>query len=325
MREISMTMALNEAIREEMHRDERVFLMGEGVGVGAFNITRGLLEEFGPERVRDTPVSEAMIAGAAVGAAIGGLRPIAEIMFADFIADSYDEICLKAGRLPWIQNREGGLKLPIVYRMTSGGYAFMGCEHSGIPYSVLKHNPGLKIVVPSSAYEAKGLLKTAIRDDNPVIFMEHVQLGSISCEVPEEEYTIPFGQARIVQEGTDVTVVAIGYMVTLVDEVNRKMAKKGIRLEIIDPRTIEPLDIGTIRTSVQKTGRLVIVDEDTEACSLSAEIAFQVMEQDFYSLKAPIARVNAKNVPIAGSPELESVTLPSPKEIRAAIEKVLEG
>jgi pyruvate dehydrogenase E1 component beta subunit len=265
-----------------------------------------------------------MIAGAAFGAAIGGLRPVADIMFADFIADAYDEICLKAGRFPWIQNREGGIKLPIVYRMTSGGYSRMGCEHSGIPYSVIKHNPGLKIIAPSNAYDAKGLLKTAIRDDNPVVFFDHVQIGSISSPVPEEEYTIPFGQARIVQEGTDVTVVAISYMQTLVGDANRKLLKKGIKLEIIDPRTLEPLDINTILASVHKTGRLVIVDEDTEACGFSAEIAFQVMEKEFYSLKAPIRRVNAKNVPIAASPELEDATLPSEKEIIAAIEAVMK-
>ena len=266
----------------------------------------------------DTPLDETVIAGAAVGAAMAGYRPIAELMFADFMFIAADEILLKAAK--WRFMNGGKVNIPLVFMASIGGYAHLGAEHSQSPESIIMHTPGLKLAVPSNPYDAKGLMKTAIRDNNPVVFFFHKRLIGEKGEVPEEDYTVPFGVAEIKKEGTDVTVVATSYMVKLVLDVVSELEGK-ISVEVIDPRTLEPLDIDTIIKSVEKTGRVVIIDEDTSRCGVTAEIGMQIMEKAFDSLDASIQRVAAKNMPIAGA-HMEQYVLPQPHDILAAIHAV---
>jgi pyruvate dehydrogenase E1 component beta subunit len=310
--------AINEALREEMEKDEKVFIIGEDVQHGAFYTTTGLVQQFGPERVMDTPLAETAVAGAAVGAAMTGFRPVCDMFFADFMWIAGDEIFLKAAK--WRFLHGGRVNVPIVFMATIGGGNKLGAEHSQSPTSVVMHTPGLKLVVPSTPYDAKGLLKTAIRDDNPVVFFYHKGLLGLNGEVPEEEYTLPFGQADIKREGSDVTVVATGMMVQHALGLAEQM-KDSVSLEVIDPRTLEPFDIDTILKSVEKTGRVVVVDEDTLRCGVTAEIAAQIMEKGFDFLDAPVQRVAAANLPIAGG-FLETEVLPQPKDIKNAIEAV---
>jgi pyruvate dehydrogenase E1 component beta subunit len=319
MREIQYNIAIKEALAEEMRRDETVFIIGEDVQASTFGVTTGLVQEFGPDRVMDAPLDETAIAGTGVGAAMAGFRPVAEFMFADFMFIAADEILLKAAK--WRFMNGGAVKIPLVFLANIGGYSHLGPEHSQCPESIIMHTPGLKLVIPSSPYDAKGLMKTAIRDNNPVVYFYHKRLLGVTGPVPQQEYTIPFGVADVKREGKDVTVVAIGYMVRLSLEVAEKLKKK-ISVEVIDPRTLEPLDINTIVASVKKTGRLVIVDEDTKRCSVSAEIGMQVMERAFDFLDAPIQRIGAANMPIAGA-YMEKYTLPQPDDIVAAIEAVI--
>lgn len=326
MPKISMREAIIQAQREELENDPMVCIWGENVeGVGGgFMLTTGLSDEFG-ERVKDTPLAEAVIAGAAVGAAFCGLRPIAELMFADFSYIAMDELVNKMGKLRYGYGGYDDFKLPIVVRMKVGGYTSLGSEHSQTPLAHFMHAPGLKIAFPTTAYDAKGLLKTAIRDNNPVIFLEHILHYGVRGEVPEEEYFIPLGEARVRREGSDVTVIAIGYMVDMALGVAEEMGKEGISLEVIDPRTLEPLDMDTIMTSVEKTGRVVLVDEDVTRCGVPAEIYMQICErlQDAGKPLIPMARVGAANVPIPYAPVLEQAVLPSPDKIIAAVQKVL--
>jgi len=318
MREIPYILAINEALAEEMERDEAVFIIGEDVQSGVFGASRGLVERFGPERIMDTPLSETAVAGAAIGAAMAGYRPIADFMFADFMLIAANEIINNAAKWHFIHG--GKVALPLVLFGNIGGGARVGPEHSQCPESIFMHTPGLKVVVPSTAYDAKGLLKTAIRDNNPVVFFYHKRLLGLPGEVPEEEYTIPLGVADVKREGKDVTVVATSNMVKLSLDVAEELKDK-VSVEIVDPRTLEPLDISTIVESVKKTGRVVIVDEDTKRCSVSAEIGMQIMEQAFDSLDAPIQRVCTANLPVAGA-YMEQYVLPQPKDIVAAIEAV---
>ena len=321
MREIKFAQAINEALDEEMARDETVYVIGEDVAGGKmFGTSGGLIQKYGKERIRDAPISETAIAGSCVGAAIAGLRPIADLMFADFFFICMDEIALKAAK--WRFTHGGIQTLPIVFRMPMGGYSHVGAEHSHSPLAPIMHTPGLKIVIPSTPYDAKGLLKTAIRDDNPVCYFEHKRLYGTTGSVPEEEYTIPFGVADVKKEGKDATLVATGLMVSWSLEVADDMENRGISVEVIDPRTLEPLDIDTILTSVRKTGRVVIIDEDTKRCSISCEIAMQIMENSFDALDAPIQRVGAANMPIPGG-LAEDLVLPQKKDIVAAIEAVV--
>ena len=319
MREIAFIQAINEALDEEMARDEKVFIVGEDVQSGVFGASRGLVSKYGPERVMDTPLSETAVAGAALGAAMAGYRPVADFMFADFMWCCADEVFLKAAKWHFIHG--GRVNLPMVLFANMGGYARIGPEHSQCPESVVMHNPGLKLVVPADAYSAKGLLKTAIRDDNPVVFFYHKRLLGVQGEVPEEEYTVPFGVADIKREGTDVTVVATAYMVQLALLAAEEI-KDRVSIEVVDPRTLEPLDIDTIVESVRKTGRAVIVDEDTKRCGVTAEIGMQIMEKAFDSLDAPIQRVAAANMPIAGG-YMEQYVLPKQQDIVNAIEAVM--
>jgi len=318
MREIRFIQAINEALAEEMERDETVFIIGEDVQSGVFGASRGLVEKFGPERVMDTPLSETAVAGSAFGAAMAGYRPVADFMFADFMFIAANEIMNNAAKWHFIHG--GRVNVPVVFFGNIGGGARVGPEHSQCPETIFMHTPGLKVALPSTPYDAKGLLKTAIRDNNPVVYFYHKRLLGIPGDIPEEEYTVPFGVADVKREGKDVTVVATSNMVQLSLQVASELDGK-VSVEVVDPRTLEPLDIDTIVKSVQKTGRVVIVDEDTLRCSVSAEIGMQIMERAFDSLDAPIKRVGAANLPIAGG-YMEQYVLPQPKDIVEAIEAV---
>jgi pyruvate dehydrogenase E1 component beta subunit len=337
VRELAFAQALNEALRQEMRRDKTVFVMGEDVATfaptpegsgGIFGVTKGLVQEFGTERVRNTPITESAFVGGGGFCAAAGMRPVVEIMFADFSFVTFDQICNQIGNYHWVSN--GKVKLPIVIRMAYGisGGGF-GMQHSQCGYSYYAHAPGLKIVIPSTPYDAKGLLITAIRGDDPVVFFEQKSLYTMKGPVPEEEYTIPFGKADIKGKGDDVTVVATGLMVHRTLSAREKLEKEGISVEVVDPRTIVPLDKKAIFDSLKKTGRLVVVDEDHKRCGVSAEIAALVAEEAFDYLDAPIKRVANPNVPIpagglaAGKP-LENYVIPYEETIIKAIKEIVK-
>jgi len=315
MRKITYRQALNEAIYEEMTRDVKVFVMGEDVALygGIFKVTEGLLDKFGPDRVRDTPLSETAIIGGGVGAAITGMRPICELMLADFVSVCFDEIVNKAAK--WKYMHGGVPNVPLVIRAPIGAKGGGGAEHSQSPEAFFLHAPGLKVVLPSTPYDAKGLLKSAIRDDDPVIFFEHKLLYSMEGEVPEEEYTIPLGSADVKREGTDVTVVATSLMVSKALSAAEILKDKGISTEVLDLRSLVPLDKNAIFDSVRKTGRLVIVHEAGKRGGSGAEISAIVSENIFDSLKAPVKRVAAPDVPIPYSYVLEKEYLPNEEKI----------
>lgn len=319
MKELMTLMAINEALAEEMERDETVFILGEDVQQGTFGCTAGLVQRFGPDRVMDTPLAETAVAGTAIGSAMTGYRPVADMMFADFMWVAADEILLKAAK--WHFLHGGKVNVPVVFMAAIGGGMKLGAEHSQSPESVIMHTPGIKLAVPSTPYDAKGLMKTAIRDNNPVMFFYHKGLLGLRGDVPEEEYTIPFGQADVKREGTDVTVVATALMVHHALGAAQQLEGK-ISVEVIDPRTLEPLDMDTIVESVKKTGRVVVADEDTERCGVTAEIMAQIMENAFDYLDAPIRRVAAANIPIPAG-FLETEALPQPQDVLAAIEGVM--
>jgi len=324
MREISYRDALREALREEMQRDPTVFLLGEDIGRywgGAFKVTKGLAEEFGDERVRDTPISESAIIGAAVGAAITGMRPVAEIMFGDLTTLAMDQIVNQAAKIRYMFG--GQAKVPLVIRTPFGGGVNIAAHHSQCLEALFMHIPGLQVAVPSTPYDAKGLLKTAIRNDNPVIFCEHKLLYPITGPVPEEEYTLPFGEADIKREGSDVTIIATLYMVHKALNAAKKLEEEGINAEVVDPRTLVPLDKETIVNSVKKTGRVVIVTEDCRTAGVSAEIAAIIAEEALDYLHTPIKRVANPDVPIPFSPPLESYVSPDEKRIIEAVKEVV--
>ncbi|RLI43010.1 alpha-ketoacid dehydrogenase subunit beta [Candidatus Bathyarchaeota archaeon] len=324
MRKITYREALREALREEMQRDPTVFLLGEDIGRywgGAFKVTEGLAEEFGDERVRDTPISESAIIGAAVGAAITGMRPVAEIMFGDLTALAVDQIANQAAKIRYMFG--GQAKVPLVIRTPFGAGVNIAAHHSQSLEAWYMHIPGLYVAVPSTPYDAKGLLKTAIRNDNPVFFCEHKLLYPIEGEVPEEEYTVPLGVADVKREGEDVTVVAALYMVHKALEAAEKLETEGISVEVVDPRTLTPLDKQIIIKSVKKTGRLVVVSEDCKTAGVSAEIAAVVAEEAIDYLDAPIKRVAEPDTPIPFSPPLEQYVIPNEKSIIKAVREVV--
>jgi len=326
MRSLTMTQAMNEALGEEMRRDPSVYVVGLGLYPSSADAaTAGLVDEFGEHRVRSAPMSETVIAGSSVGAALAGMRPVAELHLADFAFNALDEILSKAGKWRYTHGANGGMTLPIVFLQGIGGYVSGAAEHSQSPLGLYWHSPGLKIVVPTTPYDAKGLLKTAVRDDNPVLFFTHKLLADEEGPVPDDEYLVPFGVAEIRQEGDDVTVVATSYMVTLALQAAENLADRGVSVEVVDPRTLEPLDIEAIVESVRKTGRLVVVDEDTERCGVGAEIGAQVMERAFEVLRAPVGRVSNPNLPIPYSPPREEAVLPSVATIEAAILVTMAG
>jgi pyruvate/2-oxoglutarate/acetoin dehydrogenase E1 component len=320
LRTISYRQAINEALMEEMERDSKVFILGEDVCQDNWNTHSGLAQKFGRDRVRDTTISENAIVGMAVGAALAGYRPIADIMFADFLFCAADETLNQAATHRF---SNGGItSVPMVIKTAIGGYGSGGPMHSQCPEAFLWHRPGLKIVLPSTPYDAKGLLKTAIRDNNPVVYLYHKMLLESVGEVPEYEYTIPLGSADVKKKGSDITVIATSYMVAMAMGVINQLASRNISAELIDLRSLEPLDIDTILTSVKKTGRVVIVDEDVSRCGVTTEIGMQIMEKAFKHLSNPIKRVAAKNIPVpAGC--LEKEVLPKQQDIADAIGQVL--
>ncbi|MGD8544686.1 MAG: alpha-ketoacid dehydrogenase subunit beta [Candidatus Bathyarchaeota archaeon] len=324
MRKITYREALREALKEEMRRDSTVFLLGEDIGrywEGAFKVTKGLAKEFGEERVRDTPISESAIIGAAVGAAITGMRPVAEIMFGDLTGLAMDQIANQAAKIHYMFG--GQTEVPLVIRTPFGAGVNIAAHHSQSLEAWYMHIPGLYVVTPSTPYDAKGLLKRAIRGRNPVFFCEHKLLYSIAGEVPEEEYTIPFGVAETKREGSDVTVVATLFMVHKALDAAEQLRKEGVNVEVVDPRTLVPLDKEAIISSVKKTGRLVVVSEDCKTAGVTAEISAIVAEEAIDYLDAPIKRVAEPDTPIPFSPPLEDHILPKTKTIIEAVKEVV--
>jgi pyruvate/2-oxoglutarate/acetoin dehydrogenase E1 component len=314
--------AVRDALREEMQRDERVFLLGLDIGRfgGTYKATQGLWEEFGDKRVRDTPLSEAAIAGAAVGAAMTGLRPVAEIMYIDFTTIAMDQIVNQAAKLRYMSG--GQAAIPVVFRTQEGAGRSSAAQHAQSLEAWFAHIPGLKVAVPSTASDAKGLLKTAIRDDGPVLFIEHKLLYMTRGDVPEQEYLTPFGQAAVRRTGGDVTIVAISRMVQHAMAAAEQLSAEGIEVEVIDPRTIVPLDIATIVDSVRKTGRLVIAHEGYTRCGVGAEIATQVVECAFEVLRKPVRRVCGLNVPVPFAPVMENHVIPGVRQLVEAVREL---
>jgi pyruvate/2-oxoglutarate/acetoin dehydrogenase E1 component len=327
MKEITYLEAINEALFEEMERDERVFVLGEDVAVGyggggVFGVTRGLAERFGTQRVIDTPLSEVAIAGAAIGAALIGLRPVAEIMFADFLSIIMDQLVNNAAKMRWTLN--GEWDVPIVYRAAYGAGIGAGFHHSQSFEAWVAGIPGLKVVMPSDPKDAKGLLKTAIRDNDPVIFLEHKLLYKrASGPVPEEEYTIPFGKGEIKRCGSDLTIISTGAMVKLALEAAEALEKKGVSAEVVDPRTIQPLDEELIVESVKKTGRAVIVQEAPVFCGFGGEIAAILADKAIDYLDGPVKRVGSLFTPIPNWIEMEKYYLPSVQKVLDAAGEVI--
>jgi len=324
MREVTVRDALREALREEMQRDKTVFLLGEDIGRywgGAFGVTKGLAEGFGDERVRDTPISESAIIGVGVGAAITGMRPVAEIMFGDLSALAMDQICNQAAKIRYMFG--GQASVPLVVRTPFGAGVNIASHHSQSLEAWFMHTPGLYVAVPSTPYDAKGLLKTAIRGNNPVLFVEHKLLYPVKGLVPDEDYTVPFGVADVKREGKDVTVVATLYMVHKALAAAEQLSHEGISVEVVDPRTLTPLDRQTIVKSVKKTGRLVVVSEDCKTTGVSAEIAAIVAEEALDYLDAPIKRVAEPDTPIPFSPSMEQFVIPNEKSIAKAVKETI--
>jgi pyruvate/2-oxoglutarate/acetoin dehydrogenase E1 component len=335
-RTITYREAINEALRQEMRRDSAVILMGEDVAGGAsthledkgeeawggdLGVTKGLVQEFGRTRVRDTPISESAFIGAAVGAASTGLRPVAELMFVDFFGVCMDQIFNQGGKMRYMFG--GKAKVPMVIRTLYGAGFRAAAQHSATLYSVFTHMPGLKVVAPSTPYNAKGLLINAIRDDDPVIYLEHLVLLDTSGPVPENDYVVPFGKAEIARPGKDVTVVAIGRMRLFAMQAAEELAKEGIDVEVVDPQSLSPLDESTILESVKKTHRLVVVDEDNPRCSVANDIVTIAAQQAFAYLDSAPRTVTAPHTPVPFSPPLEDAYIPSPAKIVAAVKEAL--
>ena len=325
MRTITFQEAVREAMCQKMRSDERVFILGEDIGIygGAFGVTNGMLEEFGPERVRITPISESAITGCAVGAAMTGMRPILEIQFSDFITIATDQLVNQAAKLRYMFGGKG--KVPMVMRTPSGSGVGLAAQHSQSLESWMTHIPGLKVVQPSTPYDAKGLLMAAMEDDNPVVFYEHKVLYGMKGEVPEEPYSIPLGKADIKRSGTDVTIIATSIMVHRALEAADRLSHEGISAEVIDPRTLVPLDTDTIVESVKKTGRAIVVHEAVKRSGFGAEIVSVIQESDAFDfLDAPILRVAGRNIPMPYSSILEKHAVPQVEDIIAAAHTVMQ-
>jgi len=323
MREISFREALNEALREELARDASVVLMGEDIGVmgGIYAVTKGLMEEFGEERVRDTPISEEGFVGAAIGAAATGLKPVVEIMYSDFLANCYNQVVNFAAKMRYMSG--GQVRVPLVIRAMVAHARGHGGEHSQVPTQWFLNVPGLKIAVPSTPYDAKGLLKAAMRDGSPVLFFEPHILYKMKGNVPEEEYVIPLGKADVKREGNDVTIIAISAMVPRALEAAATLAQEKVDAEVVDPRTLNPLDKETLINSVKKTGRAVTVEYSPKTGGAGAEICATVVEEAFDYLDAPVVRVAAPDVPIPVSPPLLDLTVPNAKWIVSAVRSIV--
>lgn len=314
-RELTLAQAVREALAEEMRRDSRVFILGEDIAEAGhpFKVLTGLVEEFGPERVLDTPISEAGFTGVAVGAAMTGLRPVVDIMFGDFVTLIMDQMVNQAAKVHYMSG--GKWRVPMVLRTTLGATRRSAAQHSQSLHAWFCHIPGLKVVLPSTPYDAKGLLKTAIRDENPVAFFEDKMMYRLKGPVPEEEYTIPLGAADIKREGTDITIVATSSMVQVALGAARLLEEAAISAEVVDPRTLWPLDEKTLINSARKTSRVIVMDEGYGRYGVAAEIASVISEGAFFDLEAPVKRLGAMHVPIPFSPPLEDATVPTEQSV----------
>ena len=320
---VTFVESLRRTLREEMERDPSLMLIGEDIGRygGIFGVTKGLLEEFGPQRVRSTPISESAIIGSALGAAMTGIRTVAELMYIDFTTCAMDQIVNQVAKIRYMSG--GKLKVPLVIRTQGGGGRGNAAQHSQSLEALFLHVPCLKIAMPSTPHDARGLLKTAIRDDNPVLFIEHKILYATKGQIPEGEYLIPFGQADIKRNGKDATVIAVSYMVIRVLKAAERLAQEGIEIEVIDPRTLVPFDFEAVLQSVRKTNRVVIVHEGCRIGGIGAEIAYTIQQEAFDFLDAQIETVGALNVPMPYSEPLESAVIPDEEKIIKAVKKVL--
>ena len=321
MTRVRMIQAINQALHEEMARDERVVVIGEDVVVSVFGDTRGLASTFGTDRVMDTPLSEALLSGMTVGAAATGLRPVLHLMFGNFFYTAWDAIANQAAKLRYMTG--GQISMPLVFMAVFGGGRSQGAQHSDSMHSMLVNLAGLKVVTPSTPADAKGLMKAAIRDDNPVVFLQSAGRGGELGDVPDGDWTVPLGVADIKRPGSDVTVIAIGAMVRLAMRASEALAAEGVSVEVVDPRSLRPLDTETLLKSASKTGRVVVVDEGRLSAGMASEIAAHIAENAFGSLKAPIRRVAAADVPIPFSPDLEREVLPSEQRLLQAIRSTL--
>jgi len=321
-REITMIQAMHEAIAEEMRRDPSVFLMGEDVRLSIYGTSKGLLEEFGPERVRNTPLSEAAFVGAGVGAAVMGMRPVVDLMVGNFTYVAMDQLCDQAAKIRYMSG--GQCTVPVVYVATTGAGGSAAGQHSDSPYPLFMNMGGLKVVLPSTPYDAKGLLKAAIRDNNPVVYFEPLAVFGDKGPVPEGEVIVPLGVADVKRPGADVTIVALGALVKCALAAAGELERAGISCEVVDPRTLVPLDTDIIVASVRKTGRLVVVDEARRTCGAAAEIAALIAEKAFDNLRSPIRRVTAPDTPVPFSPVLEQWYVPDATRIVEAVHQVVD-
>ncbi len=323
MPKITMREAISQALWEEMERDPKVFVLGEEVGVwgGTYAVTKGFYDHFGAERVRDTPIAEAAIIGAAIGAAMTGLRPVAELMTINFAFSAMDHIVNEAAKLHYMF--AGQFVLPLVIRTVGGGGRQLGATHSQTPDAIFAHFPGLKVVAPGTPEDAKGLLKSAIRSDDPVLFIEHATMYQVRGEVPEGEYTIPIGQSKIQRPGKDVTIVAYSKGLELSMKAADQLAQEGVEAEIVDLRSLRPLDMGPVYESFKKTNRAVIVEEGWKSFGVGAEVAARIYEDCFDYLDAPIQRVAQKEVPLPYNRTLEQMALPQVEDVIKAVKEVL--
>jgi len=326
MRELTYAEALREALRQAMTTDPNVFMIGEDIGVygGAFGVSAGLLDEFGPERIIDTPISEAAITGACIGAALTGMRPVGEIQFMDFITLSMEQLVLQAAKIRFMFGGEA--TVPLVLRTPAGSGTGAAAQHSESLENWFVHVPGLKVVMPSNPYDAKGLLRAAITDDNPVIFVEHKLLYKTKGPVPEEPYEIPLGQSKVVREGSDLTLVATSIMVARALQAAEKLAEEGIEVEIVDPRTLSPLDMAPIEASVRKTGRALVVHEAVKTGGFGGEVVARIVESEAFDyLEAPVRRLAGLDMPIPYNRTLEYHTVPQVENIVAEARKLVGG
>ena len=326
MRELSYAEALREALRQAMTADPNVFMIGEDIGVygGAFGVSAGLIDEFGSERIIDTPISEAAITGACIGAALTGMRPVGEIQFMDFITLSMEQLVLQAAKIRFMFG--GKAKVPFVLRTPAGSGTGAAAQHSQSLENWFVHVPGLKVVMPSTPYDAKGLLRAAIYDDNPVIFVEHKLLYKTKGPVPEAPYEIPLGQSKVVREGTDLTLIATSIMVVRALQAAEKLAEEGVEVEIIDPRTLSPLDMAPIEASIKKTGRALVVHEAVKTGGFGGEVAARIVESEAFDyLEAPVRRLAGLDMPIPYNRTLEYHTVPQVENIVAEARKLVGG
>ncbi len=323
MPQITMRQAISDALREEMHLDENVFIMGEEVGVwgGTYAVTRGFLDEFGERRVRDTPISEMVIGGAAAGAAMNGLRPVAEFMTINFAFLALDAVVNHAAKVHYMFG--GQMKCPVVFRAPGGGGRQLGATHSHTPDVIFAHFPGLKVVSPGTPYDAKGLLKSAIRSDDPILFIEHATLYQVRGEVPEDEYTLPIGRSDVKRPGGDVTIVAYAKGLQVALGAADRLAKDGIEAEIVDLRSLRPLDIGPVLDSFKKTDKAVIVEEGYRSYGIGAEVVARIQEEHFDYLDAPIKRVAQRETPLPYSRELEQMALINEERVISAVKEIV--